>query len=66
MAFEARYPGRCANGDRIEPGQQVRYDEDRQLVHIDCDDAAPEVARGPVCMSCFMEKPLSGACPNCD
>lgn len=40
MSFEAKYHGRCSGCDeRIEPGDQVEYD-DEQLVHTQCDTQA--------------------------
>lgn len=38
MVFEARYPGRCPQcGERIEPGDEVTYNDD-EVVHAECDD----------------------------
>jgi hypothetical protein len=34
--FEARYPGRCAAGDPIAPGDEVVYDADDHLRHVAC------------------------------
>jgi hypothetical protein len=51
--FEARYPGRCAAGDPIEPGDEVAY-VDEQLVHADCADSpASPTAAETVCPSCW-------------
>ena len=35
MSFIAAYYGPCGYGDRIEPGDQVTY-EDGELVHVTC------------------------------
>lgn len=35
-SFTAMYPGTCACGQRIEPGDQLRYDEDDDLVLVGC------------------------------
>jgi hypothetical protein len=51
--FEARYAGRCAAGDPIEPGDEVAY-VDEQLVHADCADSpASPTAAEAVCPSCW-------------
>lgn len=36
MSFTAAYHGSCEFGDRIEPGDQVVYDADGELVHVAC------------------------------
>lgn len=62
--FTARYPGRCHAdcGDTIEPGDDVVYVDD-QLVHDGCTPAAEvERAPRPVCLDCFTEIALNGAC----
>lgn len=41
MPFPAKFSGRCGNGDRIEPGDQVEYVDDI-LVHTECTDQSPE------------------------
>lgn len=56
MSFSAKYPGRCGHCDnRIEPGQQVRYEDD-ELVHDDCvptpDLDAPR-RNERACMECW-------------
>jgi hypothetical protein len=38
--FVAKFPGRCENGDRIEPGDNVEY-RDELLVHVECTDRLP-------------------------
>lgn len=35
--FDAQFPGRCAAGDEIEPGDYVRYYEG-DLIHVDCEE----------------------------
>jgi hypothetical protein len=52
--FEARYSGRCAAGDPIEPGDEVAY-VDEQLVHADCADSpcTSPTAAETVCPSCW-------------
>lgn len=49
MTFEARFYGRCADcGDDIEPGDDVRYEDD-ELIHDDCgtDDSLTVIRRKP-------------------
>lgn len=36
--FEARFPGRCAQGDYIEPGESIRYGEQNTVEHVECPD----------------------------
>lgn len=36
MSFEARYPGACAYGDRIKPGDMCTYTDDDELAHAEC------------------------------
>lgn len=52
MKFQAKYPGRCAHGDRIHPGEWVDWDEDHdgQLAHVTCID--PELAHQPRQLAC--------------
>jgi hypothetical protein len=39
VVFLAQYHGRCpACGDEIDPGDEVTYNRDDELVHDDCDD----------------------------
>ena len=55
MSFEAKYPGRCAAGDRIAPGELVKYD-DEELVHVNCEVPSLPNARddlGTVCRTCW-------------
>jgi hypothetical protein len=41
MSFEAKYHGRCQGcSGLIEPGDQVEYDTDDALVHVQCDEQA--------------------------
>ena len=64
--FEARYPGECpACGWAIMRGQECRYDEHDEVVHLACPDAEPLRVVGEVCGACFMEKSTTGAC-GCD
>lgn len=58
-AFEARYAGPCAAGDRIEPGDQVVYVND-DLVHIGCEgDVIVTAVRATerVCDICHLIRP---------
>jgi hypothetical protein len=55
MSFEARYPGRCAFGDRIQVGDLCVYSDD-ELAHVECDrlqGAATIHADPPLCEFCF-------------
>lgn len=59
MAFEAKYPGRCADcGEDIERGDLIQYDEDSRIVHADC-DPEPTAAERPTetCTECWLIKP---------
>lgn len=56
--FAAKYHGRCsACHERIEPGQDVRFTDDSDLIHADCDDLPDERPPGPLCDSCWLTKP---------
>ena len=58
VSFRAKYSGRCgACDDRINPGDDVRYDDD-QLVH----DVCPGPAYTP---DQFTLGPLETLCPQC-
>ena len=53
--FTARYPGTCQScGDQFEAGEQLRYDEDDQVVHRAC--SRPH-RPAETCTNCFLEKP---------
>lgn len=54
MSFTAAYRGACAYGDRIEPGDQVTY-EDEELVHVACAerDVTGDVTEKP-CADCHL------------
>lgn len=56
MTFVAKYRGVCAEGDRVEPGQEVDYTVAGDLVHVDCSSsAAPKVSRAARhCERCFL------------
>lgn len=63
MTFTARYDGTCAAecGDRIHPGDYVRYVDD-QLVHVGCFPKDDEPEARLTCPNCFTEIALNGAC----
>ena len=65
--FTARFDSRCrACAERIHEGDQVTYRDD-QLVHADCDTAAPaERQPRPMCPDCFTELPATGVCGSCE
>lgn len=61
-AFPARYDGTCAAdcGNRIHPGDLIRYDEDDQLVHDECVPAPSKFDIQPgevVCPDCYCIRP---------
>lgn len=58
MSFEAKYHGRCSDcGERIEPGERVRYEDD-ELVHDECDgDLSVEDRPLDVCPTCWLVRP---------
>lgn len=60
--FPARYDGTCAAhcGNRIHPGDVVRYDDDDQLRHDACTPKPSKFDIGPreiVCPDCWLVKP---------
>lgn len=57
--FLARYPGRCAScSERIEPGDNVTYTTDDELVHADCTADEPPPGRpAVVCPRCWLTQP---------
>ena len=53
-AFEAMYVGWCGVcEERIHPGDAIRFDEDRDIIHDACVSASPERVR-PVCPICWL------------
>lgn len=65
MAFRAKYRGVCAAncGEAIKENQLIRYVDD-QPVHDSCEDHVTPKIKAELCLTCFMEKPLTGKC--CD
>lgn len=65
--FTARYPGTCANcPDGIRVGDQLVYDEDDLVIHVECRTGPNQLGKAPeVCPRCFLTKAESGAC-GCD
>jgi len=61
--FTAQYWGTCESCEHaIQPGQEVRFDEQR-LVHVACPE---EPKPGPICGGCYMEIPAGlSECPDC-
>ncbi|WP_245906332.1 hypothetical protein [Mycolicibacterium palauense] len=55
MSFEARYPGTCGYGDRINPGDLVDYDDENELVHAECSavEGAAYVNNVAACPDCW-------------
>jgi hypothetical protein len=45
--FPAKFGGRCGYGDTIHEGDQVRYDNDGELVHTACEDNPPPTEDTP-------------------
>lgn len=64
--FLARYPGRCWTCEEpIRVDQPVTYDQE-QLVHANCDPAAPDTKpEAPACPRCHMIPSANGTC-ECD
>jgi hypothetical protein len=63
MSFQAKYPGRCGSCDeRIDVGDEVRYDDD-ELVHDRCKALAADEQGDltKVCPDCWLLH--SGECP---
>ncbi|OBY33489.1 hypothetical protein [Mycolicibacter kumamotonensis] len=58
--FAARYTSECANcGIDIQPGDQARYDEDDEVVHVDCPELASTDEKP--CTECWLIH--TGECP---
>lgn len=62
MTFPARYDGVCAAqcGNRIHPGDPVRYDDNDKLRHDECTPKRDPLELAPnevVCGSCWLVKP---------
>ncbi|WP_454232058.1 hypothetical protein [Mycolicibacterium fortuitum] len=57
MSFEAKYPGPCAYGDDIEPGDLCTFDEDENIAHVSCPakDATDQPDWSSVCQKCFLD-----------
>ena len=52
--FTAQYYGTCNScWESIVPGQEVVYNANDDLVHVECPDAVEEPSR-PACPSCFL------------
>jgi hypothetical protein len=52
--FVAQYGGECAEcGDRIHSGEEVRFNDDDELVHWVCDGQRSESVSAP-CPKCFL------------
>ena len=57
MSFEAKYAGICGScTERIRPGDDVNYVEG-ELVHADCDIAAPVERKTETCPVCWLIRP---------
>jgi hypothetical protein len=57
MSFAAKHPDECSTcGSSIEPGEQVQYTDDDDLVHAHC-EASPVRTDAEVCQVCWMTKP---------
>lgn len=59
MPFPARYAGTCQRCfERINPGEQVAYDDGRELVHADCDEHYEATVRPvSICTTCHLQQP---------
>lgn len=59
--FTARYDGRCCMCDkRIDAGDEVRYDDDDDLVHARCEQPHPDAGQidmSQVCPTCWLVHP---------
>lgn len=60
MSIEAKYQDTCVACEGvIRPGQQIERDSfTEKWVHAECPQDKPR----EVCLECFMEKALNGAC----
>jgi hypothetical protein len=61
-SFPARFDGVCAAdcGNRIHPGDRVRYDDDDRLRHDECTPKPDPLELRPnevVCPDCWLVKP---------
>lgn len=62
MSIQARWSGECPEcGERWQPGDFIRADEDREWKHAVCPDEATEALLAPVCEVCWLAHP-EGAC----
>lgn len=64
MTFTAQYRGRCwACDERIEPGDECAYDEDDEVIHVDC--RTRSVTPQEPCPTCWTVPAANGEC-GCD
>lgn len=65
MTLMARYSGVCPEcGERWQPGEYIRADEDKQWKHVHCPDVTDDLSLRPnetVCTDCWLVHP-EGAC----
>lgn len=55
MAFSAKYRGQCSDcGEWFPEGTVIKYDENDQIVHENCDDAEDLPEPGVPCPECHM------------
>lgn len=62
--FTARYPGTCPEcHESIEPGGEVMYSADNQVIHVECDASLPEsMPTALICPRCNLQQPCG--CEN--
>lgn len=61
--FPAKYGGRCVSCDeRINVGDECRYDEDDNFVHANCDAAIGGEPTTETCPRCFLAVAVNGEC----
>lgn len=57
MSFEAKYPGLCAYGDDIEPGDVCTFTDDEAIAHVECEslDGPANIHAPKVCTTCQLD-----------
>lgn len=63
--FVARFPGRCGACDEaIRVGQSVRYADEGDLIHADCEEFPPVERPVTVCPTCHLTVPCGCEDPS--
>lgn len=58
MSFEAKYRGKCdACGDWWSVGEEIRYNDESDLIHVDCQEVIAAERKTETCTECWIIKP---------